>query len=329
MEAYMDFMMKILYAVSEIRCGFLDFFFSAITHLGEETLFLAIAITVFWCIDKRRGSYVLMTGLLGIAANQALKLAFKIPRPWVYDTSFKPVDGALEEATGYSFPSGHTQNAVGVLGTSARSSKSRPVRVFLVVLILLVAFSRVYLGVHTVLDVIVSLAIGTALLFLLYPIFDTEEHFNKFMPYLTVFCALASVALMLYVFLMPKNGVDEANLYSSMKNASTLLGCTLAMIPVYFIDKCYINFKTDGVWYSQIIKLALGLVGVLIIKSGLSSPLVSLFGNEFVARAVRYFLIVIFAGTVWPLSFKFFSRLRIGFLDRFTEKLSSAFGKKS
>jgi hypothetical protein len=45
------------------------------------------------------------------------------------------------------------------------------------------------------------------------------------------------------------------------------------------------------------------------IKAGLSAPLTALFGNEYIARAVRYFLIVIFAGAIWPLTFKKFSKM--------------------
>lgn len=324
----MDFMMKILYLISEIRCGFLDFVFENVTHLGEETLFLAISIFIFWCVDKRRGYYALFTGLVGTALNQALKLALKIPRPWVYDESFVPVGDSKIEATGYSFPSGHTQNVGSTFGCIARSSKSRPVRVFSISLILLVGFSRMYLGVHTLLDVLVSLVISAALVLLLYRFFDTEEHFEKSMPYIVIASFVISLSLLLYVFLTGREGVDEANLYSAMKNSTTLFGCMIGLAPVYFLDKRYIKFKTDGKWYAQIIKLALGLCGVMLIKSGLSSPLVALFGNEFVARAVRYFLIVCFAGIIWPMTFKYFGNLKIDFLDSFSEKISRIFKSK-
>ena len=327
MQAYMDFMMKILYFISDLRNPVFDFIFSLITHIGEETVFLVVAIFIFWCVSKRGGYYVLITGLVGTVMNQALKLMFRIPRPWVYDTSFEPVGSAIEEATGYSFPSGHTQNVAGTFGCIARYSKSRPVRVFSIVIIVLVAFSRMYLGVHTLLDVLVSLVLGAVLVFALYPLFSSEERFDKFMPYVSVAATLISLALVLYVFLMSPAGVDEANLYSGMKNASTLFGCTLALIPVYFIDRKYIRFETKGAWYAQAIKLVLGLAIVLGIKAGLSSPLVALFGNEFVARGVRYFLIVMFAGTLWPLTFGFFSTLRIGVLDRLTDKVKAVFSK--
>ncbi len=307
--------MKFLYLLEKIRNPFFDWLFSLITHIGEETVFLVLALVFFWCVGKREGYFMLIVGLVGTVVNQAAKLIFKIPRPWVRDPSFTIVESARAEATGYSFPSGHTQNVAGTLGAVARYSKRAPVRIISVVIIVLVAFSRMYLGVHTPLDVCVSLAVAAALVFFLYPLFSTEERFRKFMPCVMLVSMLLSTGLVLYVFLMPSEGVDPHNLASGMKNASTLFGCTMAMIPVYLIDQSYIKFETEARWYAQLLKLLIGLLGVLAIKSGLSAPLVLLFKNEYIARAVRYFLVVMFAGTLWPLSFKFFARLRIPALD--------------
>ena len=310
--------MSFLYLLEKIRNPILDAFFSVITHIGEETVFLAVALIFFWCVNKREGYYILITGLIGTVINQAAKLLFKIPRPWVKDPSFTIVESARAEASGYSFPSGHTQNAAGTFGAIGRCSKRRPVRIVSICVIVLVAFSRMYLGVHTPLDVCVSLVIGGILVFGLYPMFSKDERFAKFMPYLVAVSVLITVGLVLCVFLMSDVGVDPHNLASGRKNACTLLGCTLALVPVYILDRRYIKFETKAAWYAQIIKLVVGLFGVLVIKAGLSSPLVLLFGNEYIARGVRYFLTVMFAGTLWPMTFGFFSRLRINFLDRLT-----------
>ena len=124
--------------------------------------------------------------------------------------------------------------------------------------------------------------------------------------------------------------LDPHNFKSGLKNACTLLGCTAGLVLVYFVDAKYINFQTGARWYAQILKLAGGLIGVLIIKSGLSAPLTALFGgNAYVARVVRYFLIVAFAGAVWPLTFKWFSSLEIGCMEKFTDFVSSKILKKS
>ena len=152
--------MEFLYILEGFRVPGLNEFMLAITTLGEETALLVIALIFFWCVDKRRGYYLLFTCFTGTICIQVLKMIFRIPRPWVLDPNFTIVESAREAATGYSFPSGHTQCAAGLWGGIARSAKKRAVQIGGVALVLLVGLSRMYLGVHTPLDV------GFSLLFL-------------------------------------------------------------------------------------------------------------------------------------------------------------------
>ena len=321
--------MRFLYLLEKIRNPFLDLLFSLITHLGEETVFLAVSIIFFWCISKREGYYILVVGFVGTVLNQMLKLIFRIPRPWVKDPSFTIVESARAEATGYSFPSGHTQNIAGTFGGLGRCARRRGVRIATIAVIILVALSRMYLGVHTPFDVVVSLAIAAALVFGLYPFFSTEERFKKSMPYIVAIACLMCVALLLYVLFIPdKDTLDPHNYASGLKNAYTLLGCTAGLIVVYPIDAKFIKFETKAPWYAQIIKLTVGLAIVLGLKAGLSAPLVSLFGNEYIARAVRYFIIVLFAAAVWPLTFKSFGKMKIKCLDDFGRRVARIFRKR-
>ncbi len=121
--------MSLLYFFESVRAPVLDGFFSLITHFGEETLFIAFGLLLFWCVDKKEGYYLLCVGLLGTALNQLLKLLFRIPRPWVRDPDFTIVESARAGATGYSFPSGHTQTSIGVYGAIARWTSRRAVRI--------------------------------------------------------------------------------------------------------------------------------------------------------------------------------------------------------
>jgi undecaprenyl-diphosphatase len=302
--------MPFLYFLESIRNPVLDWFFAAITHLGEETLFLAIAIIFFWCVNKREGYFILITGLVGTVVNQIAKLFFRIPRPWVLDPNFEIIESARAEATGYSFPSGHTQNIAGTYGAIAAFKPERWKTALCTTIIILVGFSRMYLGVHTPLDVVVSLLVALGIILLLRPVFATEESFKKYMPYVVIGSVVLSLGFLAYVLAISGDtSLDPHNYNSGLKNACTLLGCTAGLVVVHFVDSKYINFDTKAKWYAQLLKLVIGLAGVLAIKSGLSAPLTALFGNEYIARAVRYFLIVIFAGCVWPLTFKKFSKM--------------------
>lgn len=324
--------MEFLRFLESIRTGIGDFFFATVTHIGEEVFFLAIAILFYWCISKRQGYYILVTGVIGSVINQWLKIICRIPRPWILDPNFKPVGDAVAEATGYSFPSGHTQNVAGTFGCIGRYNKRRWVKILSVSVILLVAFSRMYLGVHTPLDVTVSLGVAAALVFAFHFVFRTEESTNKYMFWVMIGSVVFSIGFIIYTFLLPESGftteADLANLLSAKKNAATLTGCLVGLALVYPLDRFVIHFDTKGRWYSQVVKFVVGVAVVLAIKSGLKSPLEALLGNEYVARAVRYFLIVAFAGGLWPLTFKFFERLRIEKLERFTEWVLSKFKKE-
>ncbi len=311
--------MRFLRFLEGLRTPFFDSVFSVITHLGEETAFLVVAIIVFWCINKREGYYILITGFLGTVINQSLKLICKVPRPWK-DPTFTAVESAIPEATGYSFPSGHTQNVTGTLGSLARWSGRKAVRIVMIVLILLVALSRMYLGVHTPYDVGFSLVFGAVLVFALYPIFKNEENFSRCMPYVSAVSCVLALLNLIYAFTLSENGVDIENLLSARENAVTLFTLAVCLGIVYFVDKKYIKFETGGTWYAEIIKLVLGLSILLLIKEGGKIPLRLIFDNVYIARGVRYFIVVIFAGCIWPLTFKFFSRLRIPFLDNLFKK---------
>ena len=320
--------MQFLYLLEKIRNPVFDFIFSLITHIGEETIFLAVAILFFWCINKREGYYILITGLVGTLVNQMLKIVCKIPRPWVKDPSFTIVESARAEATGYSFPSGHTQNVAGTFGAIGAYGSKKWLRISCITVITLVAFSRMYLGVHTPLDVLTSLGIAAALVFGLYPFFKNEERFKKAMPYIVAISFVLAFLFVMYVIYMPNRpSFSDVNYKSALKNAYTLFGCTLGLIVVYAVDSMYINFDTKAKWYAQILKFALGLGIVIGIKAGLSSPLTKLFGNEYVARSIRYFIIVVFAGVLWPLTFKLFAKMKVECLDKFGLKVVAIFNK--
>ena len=222
--------MEILYFFEKMRNPVLDAFFSTITMLGEETAFMAISIIFFWCVNKFKGYFLLITGFFGTVINQFLKMIFRVPRPWIKDPNFTIVESAREAASGYSFPSGHTQTSVTLFGGVAKTSKDKPLTIVAIVLCVLVPMSRLYLGVHTFLDVIVSVAISLALIFIGYPIFKKAEECPKVMYIIIASLAALTVAFTLFIYLYPFPsdvfvGESVKNYESAQNNAFTLMGC--------------------------------------------------------------------------------------------------------
>ncbi len=304
--------MEFLRLLEGIRNPVLDAFFSTITHLGEETIFILLGLIFFWCVSKRDGYYLLSVGFIGTVLNQFLKLWFRIPRPWVKDSNFTIVESARAEATGYSFPSGHTQSSVGIFGSIARCKKQLWLRIICIAFCVIVPLSRLYLGVHTPLDVGVSIVIAAILIFVLYPVVYNSTNSDKGIRTLMAVMAVICLGLLLFVNLyhFPAD-IDIDNLESGIKNAYKMFGCTIGMWLTFELDTRFTKFSTKASLPAQILKVVLGLIPVLAIKSGLKAPLYALFGGSFVADGVRYFLLTSFIGCVWPLTFKFFAKLFI------------------
>lgn len=299
--------MAFLYWLESLRIPVLNEFMLAVTYLGDEIAFLVVALILIWCADKRTGFYVLSVGFLGTIANQFMKLWFRIPRPWVLDPQFTILEQAREGASGYSFPSGHTQSSVGTFGAIAYITKNRVLRWICIAAVILVPFSRMYVGVHTPLDVGVAAIMAGALIFGLKPVILSKDH-RVFPVFLGIMVAV-SVGFLCFVELYPfPADIDPHNMASGLKNAYTLLGSLLGLVIVYIVDEKWLHFPTKAIWWAQIIKVAVGLGLVLAVKSGLKTPLEAVFG-ALVGRAVRYFLIVVTAGIVWPLSFRWFTKI--------------------
>lgn len=306
--------MSFLYLLEDIRNPILNFIFSFITLFGEETIFMAIGMIIFWCVDKFKGYYLLCVGFLGTVLNQFLKIVCQVPRPWIKDPNFTIVESAREAASGYSFPSGHTQTSVGLYGGIARLTSNKTLRVVMIILAALVALSRMYLGVHTPADVLVSVLIATVLIFVAYPLFKKAEKSPKVMYSILFFFLVTIIAYTCFVIFNSANlsgtTVEEAENYASaLKNGFTLLGCGVGILVVYAVDLKWIKFETKAVWWAQVLKVVGGLALVLITKELLRSPLELLFNSHLIARSIRYFIIVLVGGTLWPMTFRFFAKL--------------------
>ena len=169
----------------------------------------------------------------------------------------------------------------------------------------LVPLSRLYVGVHTPADVLAGSGIALALV--KKPILSRD---HKTMKIIIAGMVVMSLGLVAYVELwrFPAD-MDSVNLASGFKNAYTMLGCLTGAAVVYLVDHRFTNFDTKAVWWAQILKAVLGLLVVLVVKEGMKLPLDALGVDAYLARAIRYFLVVLTAGCVWPLTFPWFAKL--------------------
>ena len=301
------FNLDLLYMLEGIRNPLLDAFFSAITYLGDEAAFIVMVLILFWCVDKTTGYYLSAVGFCGAVSNLALKMTFRVPRPWVLDPAFTIVESAREAATGYSFPSGHTQNAVGIYGALALTRKQTWAKLLCLCAIVFVPISRMYLGVHTPADVGVSFVLAIVLALILYPLYRRADRgLCELIVLLTPALALG-IACLVYFALADFPAEAADHLAHASENVWKMTGAAAAMLLTGIVDRCWLQFETRAPWYAQILKTVLGLALVMGLKAGLKVVFAS-FLPQTLADFVRYFLTVAAAGIFWPMTFKFWRK---------------------
>lgn len=303
---YMDF----LRFLEQNRTPLWDKFFSIITYLGWETIFLVVALVMIWCINKKYGFFILYCGLIGQATSQWLKLYFRVERPWIAYPDFNPVSSAIKEAGGFSFPSGHTQIATTTYGGLAfLYRKKKWLSLLFGILVLLVAFSRMYLGVHYPSDVIFSLVFNSALVVFVY-YFGKKYTSDILSDILRLFGILIMGSLFAFALVKVRASLDVEVYKDTLDFASKMFGATLAFSLCWYLDDKHLHFETKAPFAIQFIKVVIGTAILLAIKEGMK-PLMNLIGiNATVGHIIRYFAVVFFAGYIWPCIFTNFVKKR-------------------
>lgn len=277
--------LSVIKAIQSLRTPFWDTAMKAITVLGDELLFMVVAVVIFWCFDKRFGYKLINVYLLGCTVIEGVKAIVGRARPYTYDG----VTSVGEKTSGYSFPSGHSHSIANLSTQLCQKTRKSFVYIITGVITLLVAFSRLYLGQHFLTDVIVGVTLGIGLALLLSMLFELLGDREEYLV-LGVFPLCAIILLVLVLVGDPSAG------------ALKVLGAYSAVSLGYFLEKKYVRFNEKNKWYFQLLKVVIGLVLTLIVKEGLKliipQTMPVLYGF------VRYFAVGITASLAVPALFK-------------------------
>lgn len=177
-----------------------DKFFLSVTIFGEYWLPTLICAIVYWCIDFKAGTYLFSLEGINVLISHLLKMIACVYRPWVLSDKIHPSELAVPFAKGYSCPSGHSAMSSSVLGGVAYLQRKKiPVCLLFICLILLVGFSRMWLGVHTPQDVLSGFAIGLILIFSVNRIINwAEKNVNRYL-YIAGIINILSVLALVYI----------------------------------------------------------------------------------------------------------------------------------
>jgi len=268
--------------VQQIHNTVTDYLFMGITMLGAEGFYLFMVPAIYWCFSREVGYRVGILFLGSMFLNYWLKDWFQVPRP---DPKVVKVLFA-SSASGYSFPSGHAQGAATFWGYLAVRSENRKLIYWAAALILLVSFSRIYLGVHYPVDVLAAMGLGLALVFGFRLL---EKRFIPLLEGVSHYGLLVTAVVLPLVFLL---------LYHEPV-AYKLAGAMIGLAAGHLLGSRLIEFRVSTSIPRQVIKVAAGIVILVLLRTGAKVLLpVSDFSNLF-----SYFLVTVGATLLVPYIF--------------------------
>ena len=270
--------LEILRHIQSIANPFFDFLFQLITMCGEQIVLISIISIIYWALDKKFGEYIAYSVLTSVLLNNAVKDIFKMKRP-IGEEGIRTL--REKTATGYSFPSGHTQSSASFYGAMAIYLKKKAMYIIATIMIISIGFSRLYLGVHYPKDVIVGGILGVLTSLICYKLYNRFE--NKMLLYVITFI----------VFIPALTFAHSADF---IKGMGTYLGFVIGM----YIEKKYVNFSIEGSTTVKVIRVLLGISILLVLQVGLKA----IFPSETIFSFIRYSLISLVGIGVYPMAFK-------------------------
>ena len=259
--------------------GTWDGFMEWVSMFAVDYLIL-FPVFLYWFWDTKKGLYTLVSYYFCMVITPIVKLTVCAYRPWIRDSRILPAGDAITTATGYSFPSGHTTTcgplAGGMAVTAWQDKKTRWLSPILAFWVLLTAFSRNYLGVHTPQDVFVAICVSVLCLILAAKLFEyLDKHPEKEDMLLLggfIFCwaAIVYITFKPYPMHMNAEGKLIVDPQKMMNDGYGDLGKMIGFIIARYIEKHWIRFqplKKD--WKSALLCLV-GLIPIVLMKKYVS-----------------------------------------------------------
>ena len=298
------------------------------SFIGREEFFLLLMPLLYWSTNHILGLRVAMILTLSSGLSEVLKMAFHSPRPFWYSPQVR----AFIIETSFGLPSGHAQNAASIWGLVASYLKRIWTWALFTLLILLIGLSRIVLGVHFPVDVVVGWLFGFLLLWIFLLLEAPVLAWLLRRP-LAIRLLLAFAASLAFViagvlirnslagFEIPtgwlENAAEESpreppiapfDLSGLLTTTGALFG--LAAGALWLYERA--GFNAAGTVRQRLLRYPVGLVGVLIFWYGLG--LVFPRGDDRLAytlRYIRYALIGVWITALAPLLF-----MRLGLAKR-------------
>jgi len=235
--------------------------FSLITELGDTRVFIFLIVIIFYAYDKKFAKNLAFSLFGSFYVSETIKDICRDPRPYTNIRDSEPV------AEGFGFPSGHAQQSIATYGYIAYEAHIKKNKIFFwifVVLVYLIASSRVIIGVHDLQDVWGGLTFGFIWLILLIVL---EPKISEKISSLSLTIKLIlSVVIPILLFVIGIYAIpDSTGGYGMVTGA--MMGFALG----YILETEKIKYDPRELNNKQrILNLVIGIVITLVLYLGLS-----------------------------------------------------------
>lgn len=333
--------MDYLYALQCLRDSAPDILNYFLLYVSEYGQYIgpALALVIYWCFSKKTGSWMLFSLGWGLTVMDTIKVLMCVPRPFLLDSRIHVAEGAEASMTGYSFPSGHTTAAATTYGTAAVYASNGPAKgqggessrktrtlsaigtvkkrrvwatVLLVLMVLLVAFARNWLGCHTLADVTAAIGIAAVVATIMYFVMRiVDRNPNADLPVVIVM-GIIIIGLMIFAanYQFPTvydnaGNVLELDNYALSMDLWASMGICSGWIVSWIVERRFINFSVEGTAKEKIVRAVVGVAVFGLFYLVLSGPMTAWIANGHVAKFCKRFITVVIVGIGLPLCIKY------------------------
>lgn len=256
MDAIFSFQLPLMLFLQNLRTPFLSKIVELLTSLGEMAIVLAVLVIIYWCVDKKKGFLVAAPILFSTVTMQALKAIFRVPRPFMrYPDQI--IGERQHTATGYSFPSGHSTTASSFYGGLFKAFREKWIRAIAISLMIIIPLTRLYLGVHWPMDVIVGTAIGLFFSLAMGATFlKIYECDNLFFKVCKIVAILTLPVAFVLAIALDWTNIDYRAVHNLMQNSAIAGGMFLGA----YLERKNVNFKVPSAMMAKIKALLIGLL---------------------------------------------------------------------
>ncbi|MCR5747036.1 MAG: phosphatase PAP2 family protein [Lachnospiraceae bacterium] len=290
--------------------GVFDEFFNALSKIAVDVM-PVLPFVLFWCVNKKYGYRFLMYLSGAELLNGIIKLTVCAYRPWIRSELIEPAGDSKVAATGYSFPSGHTTMATVTYGGVAawQYKVRRWLSVICIILLLLTAFSRNYLGVHTPQDVLVGFGSTAILMYVIAKLQDKFGSNDRMKDILSVAGIVFLIIVIIYIKVKPYpmdyvDGVLLVDPQKMMKDTFKGCGMVLGFIIGSYIERHYVHYEIPVGDAKLPILSCIGAGIVFSLREYLGKAIfIVMFGEQW-GNLVSGCVVLIFGIAVFPLIIK-------------------------